>query len=449
MTEGKDIDALRYRVAALEAENESLRESSGQDPPATPSRAIGTLRSGVAVLLIALSVILAPVAAVGTWARGQLVDTDRFVETFAPLAHDPQFQAFVAAQVTDAIEARVDIDGIVDDLVTGLSQLDLSPRARAAVGLLAAPTAEGVRSLIRSGVERTVASDGFEQMWEVSLRQTHERATGILQGDPDRALQLSDDGTLSLQLGPVVSEVRELLVRQGFVFADRIPEIERSIPVVASDSLTLVRMIYQVSSVAGYWLPWCVLALLVAGVALARNRLRALAWAGAGLTAAFLLLGGGIGVGRRFFVTSVSPSVMPSAAADALYDQITVLISAAISALVVLAALIAVGAWLYGTSRGAVAIRTAGDRAFGALRNAADRNGVGTGAFGRTVERWRPAILLATVALGMVAVFLNRPASMSGVITTLVIVLLVVLVVELVRRPGAAPEPPEAPASGT
>ncbi len=442
MTGDNDLDNLRDRVAHLEAENDALRQAA--DDPASSSRAVGVVRSTVAVLLIVLSVVLAPVSALGTWARGELVDTDRFVQTFAPLAEDPDVQAFVADEVTRAIEDNLDIDGIVNDLMDGISRLDLSPRARAAVGLLAAPAAEGVRSLIHNAVQRTVTSDQFARVWETSLRETHTRATAVLRGDPDRALQLSDDGTLTLELGPVIAEVKAVLVDQGFQFAAQIPEIDRAIPLVVDDSLATTRTVYQLATVVGYWLPWIVLGLLVAGVAIARNHLRALAWAGAGFTLGFLLLAAGLTIAQRVFVTTVSPSVMPSRTAEALFDQITLLLSPVVSALIVLSVLVAVGAWLYGTSRGAVAIRSAGDRGLSALRDAADRNGIGTGGVGRAVERWRAVILVATVALGLVAILLTRPASMGSVIGTLAVVLVVMLAVEVVRRPAAASAAPEA-----
>ncbi len=440
MTDDQDLTALRTRVSELEAENRALQQASS-DAATSGSRGKARLRVAIAALLIAISVILAPVAVIGTWARAQLVDTDKFVQTFTPLASEPAVQSFITDQVTQAINEKVDIDTLVNDLMGGLSQLNLPPRAKEAVGLLTGPAADGVRSLIRSAVERTVASPQFAQLWELTLRESHTRAIAIIQGDPNRALQLSDDGTLSLELGTVIQQVKQVLVEQGFTFANRIPEIQRSIPVVAADSLGLIRSLYQVSTAVGYWLPWIVLGLLAAGIATAPRRVRALAWAGLGYAVALSLLAAGLGIGHRFFVSTVSPSIMPAATAEVLFDQVTELIYPAVSALVMLSVLIAVGAWLFGASRPAVAIRSAGDRAFASVRAAADRNNLGTGSFGRGVERWRSAILVVTVAIGLVVIFLQRPASMANVLGTLAVVLVVLLIVELVRRPEVQPVP--------
>lgn len=330
--------------------------SQHQDPAVASPRA--RLRTVIAALVIAVSVILAPVAVVGTWARGQLVDTDRFVQTFAPLAGDPAVQSFLTDRVTQAVDDNLDIDALVNDLMQGIAGLGLPPRAKEAAGLLTGPAADGVRSLIRSAVERTVTSPRFAQVWERSLRESHGRAIAILQGDPDTAVQLSQDGVLSLELATVIQQVKQVLIEQGFGFASRIPEIERSIPIVKADSLVQARSFYQFTVALGYWLPWIVLGLLIAGLATAPRRIRALAWAGAGFAVALLLLAAGLSVGRQFFIGSVTPSVMPSATAEAFFDQATASLHPAIWILVVLSALVAAGAWLAGSSRPALAIRS-------------------------------------------------------------------------------------------
>ena len=42
---------------------------------------------------------------------------------------------------------------------------------------------------------------------------------------------------MSLDLATVIRQVKQVLVEQGLGFANRIPEIERSIPIVTADSL--------------------------------------------------------------------------------------------------------------------------------------------------------------------------------------------------------------------
>lgn len=438
MGDQADTDALRARLAELEAENRQLKKTQAKFDEAGGQKAKGRLRASAAVILVLIVALLAPVAVIGTWARAQLVDTDRFVQTFAPLAQKPEVQSFVAKEVTNGIEQSVDIDAMVSDLFDGIAQLDLPPAAAQTLPLLEGTAANGVRSLIGSGVETVVESPQFASVWETTLRETHRRAVAVIQGDPNSMLQLSDDGTLSLSLGIVIAEVKTALTNQGIGFADAIPVIDRSVPILASNSLVLVRTLYQVAITVGFWLPWVALGALVAGVLFARRRTRALSWAGASVAVSLLLLSAGIGIGKLVFLGAVSPSIMPAATAEVLFVQLTELIASTLLALITLFVLIAVGAWLAGASRLAVATRGALESGFAAIRRAADRRGLGSGSAGRFVERWHSAILVLTVAVGVAVLFLIRPITFGAVVATLVCVLLVLCVAEVLRRPADA-----------
>ena len=438
MGDQADTDALRARLAELEAENRQLKKTQAKFDEAGGQKAKGRLRASAAVILVLIGALLAPVAVIGTWARAQLVDTDRFVQTFAPLAQKPEVQSFVAKEVTNGIEQSVDIDAMVSDLFDGIAQLDLPPAAAQTLPLLEGTAANGVRSLIGSGVETVVESPQFASVWETTLRETHRRAVAVIQGDPNSMLQLSDDGTLSLSLCIVITEVKTALTNQGIGFADAIPVIDRSVPILASNSLVLVRTLYQVAVTVGFWLPWVALGALVAGVLFARRRTRALSWAGASVAVSLLLLSAGIGIGKLVFLGAVSPSIMPAATAEVLFVQLTELIASTLLALITLFVLIAVGAWLAGASRLAVATRGALESGFAAIRRAADRRGLGSGSAGRFVERWHSAILVLTVAVGVAVLFLIRPITFGAVVATLVCVLLVLCVAEVLRRPADA-----------
>lgn len=429
-----ELDDLRARVLLLEQENETLKEPRLR-------RGRPAARSVVAVIALALAILIAPIAAMGTWARLQLVDSDRFVATFAPLAQDPDVQDFVADQVSAAIHEKVDLNAVVGEVFDGLRALDLPPRAASALSLLQAPAASGLTSLVDGVVHDVVASDQFAEIWAQTLRVTHERAVALMQDNPDAALQLADDGVLSIDLGVVVDRVKSALAERGVGFADLIPEINRSIPIAQADALVLVRSVYQIAVAAGFWLPWVVLGLVVAGVLLARNRTRALFWTSAAFAVSFLLLAGGMGVGRTFFIGSVSPSIMTAAAAEALFDEVTSLLSSTIVALALVGVLIALWAWLAGSSRNALVIRGAFESGFAAVRTSAERHGLSTGRFGQAVDRFRGPILIVGMALGVLVLITTRPVSFGNVVGVAIALVVLVVLVELLRRPETEPEP--------
>ena len=431
----QDPDELRARISELEAENRQLQDVAA-DTPGDPAAQGARWRSILAAVLITVSIIVAPIAVLGTWARIQLVDTDRFVQTFSPLVNEPAMQELVTDEVATAIEESLHLDQLVGDVFAGLDELPLPPRAAESLALLEAPAAEGLRSMLHSGVEDVVESPRFANLWETALRESHDRGIAVIEGDPNTALELTDDATLSIRLDVVIREVKETLIAQGYGLASAIPEIDRSIPLASADAFVLVRTVYLIAVHGGFWLPWVLLGMLVGGIALSRNRTRALAWTGVGLALSLAALAGGLGIGRLFFIRTVSPTVMSAETATLLFDHLTALISSTILALVVLNLLIALGAWLAGGSTHARAIREATDSGFDAVRSAADRRGLSTGETGRHVERWHSAIIVATVGIGVLVLFLNRPPSLSGVVTTLIVVLLVLTAVELVRRPA-------------
>lgn len=428
--EANTVDELRARVDELADETRELRAKLAR--PSARQRG----RTVAAVLILIAAMLLAPVAAVASWARAELVDTDRFVATFAPLAEHEAVQGFITDEVSRAINESLDVDALVGQAFEGIDSLNLPPRSSAAIGLLEGPAAEGIRSMIHAAVDRVVVSPQFADLWAVTLGQSHRQAVAVLQGDPTAMLQLADDGTLSVQLSVVIERVKQELVDQGMGFAQHIPVINRSIPVVNSESLVGARAAYQVAAVVGSWLPWVVLGMLVLGVAVARKRLRALVWTGLGLAASFLLLGAGLGTGKLFFLAEVSPSIMPVAAATAMFMQLTAVMVSAIASLTVLSLLIALGAWVFGDSRPATSIRKWGNDRFTAARTGLDRVGINTGGLGRVVNRLRGGIAAVSIVAAVLVIFLIRPVTVGTITWTLVALLAVLLIVELIRRPG-------------
>ena len=158
---------LEEQVRRLTEENERLRarvavEESG--PPREPREPRRVWRSVVVVVLMALATILAPAAVIAGWAMVQLTSADAFVDTFAPLADDPNVQALVTDQAVAAINNAVDIPGLTNDVFTGIDQIGLPPRAAAALKLLQTPATQGIQSFIQDSVSNVVASAAFRDL---------------------------------------------------------------------------------------------------------------------------------------------------------------------------------------------------------------------------------------------------------------------------------------------
>ena len=252
----------------------------------------------LAVVLILLGVLLAPVAVVTGWAKWTLTDTDRFVATYAPLSSSPEVQAYVVDEAMAAVDAQVDLGRLTQELVDGLIALGTGPRATTALRTLQATATDGLRSLIRDGVTEFVASDQFDTAWAEALRIGHTQLIATLSNDPAAVATISEDGSLGIPLGPIVERVKAGLVERGITVAGRIPPVNRTIVLVQSDQLPTVQLAYGVTVAVGTWLPWLVLALLVGGVLVANRRPRALLWAAGGFAFAMALMAIAFAVGR-------------------------------------------------------------------------------------------------------------------------------------------------------
>ena len=74
-------------------------------------------RTIVAVLLIVLGCVLAPLAGVAVWARNQVTYTDRYVATVAPLASDPAIQQAITDRITAQVFTYIDVQGLTTQAV--------------------------------------------------------------------------------------------------------------------------------------------------------------------------------------------------------------------------------------------------------------------------------------------------------------------------------------------
>lgn len=115
--EDDELAELRRRVAQLETTN------------APPAREHHRLRTTGAVLLIVIASVLSLLAVLSVWARDELTDTNRFVATMAPLAHDPRVQAAVSDRVTTAVVQQINVPALVNQLSQAAAQNGV-PRRR-------------------------------------------------------------------------------------------------------------------------------------------------------------------------------------------------------------------------------------------------------------------------------------------------------------------------------
>lgn len=435
-----DLDALQERIDRLEQENARLR---GLDPTAVAPARRGRWRAVLSALCIALATVLVPVSIVGTWARVQLVDEARFVETFAPLAADPAVQALITDQVTAAIDDAIDLQGITDDLFDGLQELDLPPRASDAIQLLRIPAAQGLQSVVDTTVTRLVGSDAFETVWSTALIASHRAlAAAASGGTADGALQIGENGEIGIQLGPIIEDVKQRLVDQGIGFAESIPVIDRTIVVAKSEALVTVSVVYNIAVTVGWWLPVIALALFGGGILLARRRTVAVLGSGVGMAIGGIVLAIGLSIGGTVAAILAAQLGISASALGAIYAQVVDAMHQTAVVVALLGVVVAILAWVQGRSRAAAATRTGTGTLNAAIRSALRSRGVNTGGFGRWMYAQRVLVRVVLAVVLFLWLLLLRPLGIGDLAMVVIVGLLAWWAAELVQlRPADASGP--------
>ncbi|MFF7242674.1 hypothetical protein ACFZBU_02125 [Embleya sp. NPDC008237] len=386
-------------------------------------------RVAVASVLVALACILTPVAVTAAWADDEVGDTDRFVATLGPLSSDPAVQAEGADRVAAAVVQAVDVGSLTDALRQALG-LDLDGSG---------PFSGSLQSLLRGVTDQAtrafVTTDAFDLVWRDALRIAHASALRALEGKDDATVTTSG-GEVVLDLGPMVDRVRQSLVDRGFSIATNIPSTEQRFVLLHRDGLRKGQDAFRFLETAGTWLPILVVVLFVVGVCVAPRRRPVLMWAGLGTLLALLVLAIGLVVARRYYLDELPREVSRDAAA-AVFDALVRFLRETTRTLAVIAAAIAVAAFLVGPARPAPGIRrtlAAGpDAAGGALA----RTGLGTGSVGRFVAARRGPVYAVVGLLGAVWLALWNHPTWSSVLLIVVVVLAVVALLEVVAAAGS------------
>jgi hypothetical protein len=255
-----------------------------------------------------------------------------------------------------------------------------------------------------------------------------------------------NEGTVVLDVGTVVDEVKKDLVDAGLSPAAKIPEVDKQLVLFQSEQLAKIRDGAHLLDVVGNWLPILVVLIGAAGVLLARRRRRALARTALGAAFACLVVVIGLVVARRFYLDHLPAQVQSDAAAAAVFDTLLRFLRGSLRTTIVLGIVIALGCYLIGPGRLPAAIRRTSDRTADSAATWAYAHQVHTGRTGVWAQAHRRWIALAALLIVcLVFALWNRPTVLT--IVLLVLVLLAVLALLALLAAGgratlAAERPP-------
>jgi hypothetical protein len=411
--------------------------STGSSTGASVARWTGS------VVVLVIAALLGGLAVVAGYLRSEVLDTEAYVQTVAPLASDPAVRDALAQRLTTEIIVRTDIKKLATSVATGLVDRGLPP----ALDNLVEPAVAGLTSFLDDKIKQLLATPQFEQIWESVNRAAHEGLVTDLTGRNGR-LQHSSGTTITIDLGQVLSEIKDKLVDDGLTFVKAVPNVSIPFTLIESDALPKIRTYTRILDVVGTWLPYAALLVFLGGVLIAPNRRRGAITGVAMLGVFAVLLLAAIAVVRRLYLDRLPANVQSPDAAAALFDAVIAFLIAALQALLVAIVVTLLVLLLAGPNRFAVWLRRQGGRVLDSAGRGLGRAGTWTERIGAALKPVRRPLEVGLLLVGAVIYILANRPSAGGVLILAACLIAVFLLIEVFARvrPPDSIQPPAEPA---
>lgn len=416
-SDANEVEELHHLVHELEMENEALRASQER----SEGKGRRTTKAVISWIMIVVACLLAVLSVVTVYVRNQLLNTDTFVATVAPLAKDPAVQSVVATRVSTAVVAHANLDQRIKDA--------LPPRA----AFLAGPLTSGVQNLAYQVTLKLVQSNQFQTLWVQAVRSSHQQVDTLLLGQKEGAFNTAN-GQVTVNLGQVEETVKGLLRERGLSFIDKVPNYDGA-PVVlfqSAELLKLQRLVRLLNHLAVV-LPIVTLLLLAGAVALVEDRRKGIVRASGGLALSMAVVLIGANVARNQYLGGLLPSAAKNAQ-TAVIDTVSALLLDSVRTILIAALVIMVLAMAAGN-------RHVRDW----LANRQRPAWMTSGPVHDVVSAHRRIFQWAVVALGLaILVLWNKPTTLVAIVVILITLVAVGLVGVFAGKRGA-PDPTGAP----
>ncbi|MBL1113422.1 hypothetical protein JK364_13615 [Streptomyces sp. 110] len=408
------------------------------------------LRHAGACVLLVLAILLSPLAVVATWLHEEITDPHRYVQTVAPIARNPGVQSTVTNRLTKRVVDRVDVPAITAHLARNLDKTGAPTVVVNGTRMLGGPLESALTNAVHRVVHKVITSEQFPLVWDAANRRAHAAVVKVLTGEGTSAVQARGNAIV-LDIGTLVDNVKQHLVRAGYEKAAKIPHIDRQFTLVRTDKLDEAQGAMRLLDVVGTWLPAVTIVLAALAVWVSPAHRGTLLAAGVGTAVMMIALLVGLAVVRGVYLDSVPPTTLPRGPAAFIFDTLVRFLRESTRTLLVVAIVTALAAYLYGPGRGARVVRSAAARGTGAIGRGLARVGARTGGFGRwldTHRAWTTGVVITGGALALVLWNHPTPASV-GLVLGIVVGVLALLGI-LAGASGRAVDGPSAsgPATG-
>jgi hypothetical protein len=292
----------------------------------------------VAWVLVVLACILSVLSVISVFTRNQLLNTDTYVNTVAPLASNPAIQSQIAKQVSENLISRTNVEARVKNALPSKA------------GFLAAPLTSELESTVNSLALKAVQSKQFSDVWVGLNRTAHKQLVVVLTGSSTGSVS-SKNGKVTIDLSQVEGNLKKQLDAKGITVFNKVPAVKGlDLVLFQSQDLVKAQKLTKILNDLALALPIVTLLLFAASVVLARNRRRGLVRAASGLALSMAAVLVVVAVARHQYLSGLGPN-QSVAANQAVIDTVTAKLRLGLRTIVGLSALIAVISLIAGNRR--------------------------------------------------------------------------------------------------
>ena len=419
---GTDVVALQQEVAELK---QKLAETSTSGINTAPPK--HRLRTIFSVMLIVIGSVLAPIAGLTVFVRNQVLNTDRYVATIAPLSKNPAIASVMATEATTELFKQLNVEATIASY--------LPPKASGLAGILA----NQAKTQFYNLTYKVILSDRFNTAWISMNRLVHKSLVGVLTGSGGSAVSADKNGTVSLNLQALLQEVVTNLKSHGLGILSKLPISKLNVQIVLLQSAGLVKaqQVTKWLNDLALLLPLLSLACFAGAIGVSKKRRGALMWSGIGLSISMAVFAVILNLLRSYLISASAGHQLTPEAATALFDTLLRFLRDGIRIVFVVGLLVALGAWLAGPSRPAVGLRRLVGRGYRWLETGIKNRGWDFGEFGQWVAANSGIVQGVVAAIGLLLLVIIMPGIWGVLAIVIIFGLLLVVVRTISLKPKA------------
>jgi len=308
---------------------------------------LSRIRGVIAWILIVLSALLIPLSVVSVWAINLTTNTDKYVETMAPLARNRVITDHIAVRATDKLFEVIPVQ----------EKLDSSLPKRAA--FIAPAITQELHSFVQKQLTTLLSSTWFHQLWDKINRRTHATMVAVLTGKPNPRVKKASG--IVLDVTPVLEKGIAKLDARGITIFDGAKEKltkanTLSLDLANGKQVAKARSLFRVLSDLGWAVPLGTLLIVVVAGAVAVDRRKTLLRVFVGAALVTVLILSGVLIGRDFFASHEAKTIDP-AVSQAVFQTVLRFLTHWLRVELLISLLLAVALWLVGPASWARWIR--------------------------------------------------------------------------------------------